>query len=30
MIATLGCFKRMRNQPTADPYTLAIAPNLSM
>jgi N6-L-threonylcarbamoyladenine synthase len=30
MIATLSCFKQMRNQPTADPYTLAIQPNLSM
>ena len=30
MIATLGCFKAMLGQPTADPYTLAIAPNLSM
>jgi N6-L-threonylcarbamoyladenine synthase len=30
MIATLGCFKAMGNQPTADPYTLDIAPNLSM
>ncbi|HET9174142.1 MAG TPA: tRNA (adenosine(37)-N6)-threonylcarbamoyltransferase complex transferase subunit TsaD [Candidatus Saccharimonadales bacterium] len=30
MIATLGCFKAMRNQPTADPFTLDIAPNLSM
>jgi N6-L-threonylcarbamoyladenine synthase len=30
MIATLGCFKAMHNQPTADPYTLEIAPNLSM
>ncbi|MFO0781989.1 MAG: tRNA (adenosine(37)-N6)-threonylcarbamoyltransferase complex transferase subunit TsaD [Candidatus Saccharimonadales bacterium] len=30
MIATLGCFKAMNNQPTADPYTLDIAPNLSM
>jgi N6-L-threonylcarbamoyladenine synthase len=30
MIATLGCFKAMNNQPTADPYSLAIAPNLSM
>jgi N6-L-threonylcarbamoyladenine synthase len=30
MIATLGCYKAMRNQPTADPYTLEIAPNLSM
>ena len=30
MIATLGCFKAMHAQPTADPYTLDIAPNLSM
>jgi N6-L-threonylcarbamoyladenine synthase len=30
MIATLGCFKAMNNQPTADPYSLDIAPNLSM
>jgi len=30
MIATLGCFKAKLNQPTADPYTLDIAPNLSM
>jgi N6-L-threonylcarbamoyladenine synthase len=30
MIATLGCFKAMRGQPTADPYSLDIAPNLSM
>lgn len=30
MIATLGCFKAMYNQPAADPYTLDIAPNLSM
>ena len=30
MIATLGCFKAIHNQPTADPYTLDIAPNLSM
>jgi N6-L-threonylcarbamoyladenine synthase len=30
MIATLGCFKATRNQPTADPYTLDIAPNLAM
>lgn len=30
MIATLGCFKAMHSQPTADPYTLEIAPNLSM
>ena len=30
MIATLGCFKAALGQPTADPYSLAIAPNLSM
>ena len=30
MIATLGCFKAMLGQSTADPYTLDIAPNLSM
>jgi len=30
MIATLGCFKAMHGQFTADPYTLDIAPNLSM
>lgn len=30
MIATLGCFKMKKDQPTADPYTLDIAPNLSM
>jgi N6-L-threonylcarbamoyladenine synthase len=30
MIATLGCFKVMLAQPPADPYTLEIAPNLSM
>lgn len=30
MIATLGCFKAMHDQPAADPYTLDIAPNLSM
>jgi N6-L-threonylcarbamoyladenine synthase len=30
MIATLGCFKAQKNQPTADPYSLDIAPNLSM
>jgi N6-L-threonylcarbamoyladenine synthase len=30
MIATLGCFQAMHNQPTADPYSLEIAPNLSM
>jgi N6-L-threonylcarbamoyladenine synthase len=30
MIATLGCFKAKLGQPTADPYKLEIAPNLSM
>jgi N6-L-threonylcarbamoyladenine synthase len=30
MIAALGCFKMKLNQPVADPYTLEIAPNLSM
>jgi N6-L-threonylcarbamoyladenine synthase len=30
MVATLGCFKAMSGEPTADPYTLDIAPNLSM
>jgi N6-L-threonylcarbamoyladenine synthase len=30
MIATLGCFKAMLGQPTADPYSLEIQPNLSM
>ncbi len=30
MIAILGCYKMMHNQPTADPYSLDIAPNLSM
>lgn len=30
MVATLGCFKAMHDQPAADPYTLDIAPNLSM
>ena len=30
MVATLGCFKAMHNQPMADPYTLDIKPNLSM
>lgn len=30
MIATLGCFKAMRDQPAADPFALDIAPNLSM
>lgn len=30
MVATLGCFKAMRDQAKADPYSLEIAPNLSM
>jgi N6-L-threonylcarbamoyladenine synthase len=30
MIATLGCYHAMNNQPKADPYSLEIAPNLSM
>ena len=30
MIATLGCFHAMHGRPTANPYELAIAPNLSM
>ena len=30
MIATLGCYKAVLKQPTADPYSLEIAPNLSM
>ncbi len=30
MIATLGCFKAVNGQPPADPYSLEIAPNLSM
>ncbi len=30
MIATLGCFKALHGQPTADPYSLEIQPNLSM
>lgn len=30
MVATLGCFKVMHDQPQADPYALEIAPNLSM
>ena len=30
MIATLGCYKAMHKQPVADPYSLDIAPNLSM
>jgi len=30
MIATLGCYHIMNNQPTANPYSLDISPNLSM
>jgi N6-L-threonylcarbamoyladenine synthase len=30
MVATLGCFKRMKDQSAADPYKLEIQPNLSM
>ncbi len=30
MIATLGCYKMQKDQPTADPLTLDITPNLSM
>lgn len=30
MVATLGCFQAQLNQPIADPYSLEIAPNLSM
>jgi N6-L-threonylcarbamoyladenine synthase len=30
MVATLGCYKAMLKQPTADPYSLEIAPSLSM
>lgn len=30
MIATLGCFMARHKRPTANPYTLEIAPNLSM
>ena len=30
MIAALGAYKHMLHQPTADPYTLEIQPNLSM
>lgn len=30
MIATLGCFHVAHGRPTADPYTLETAPNLSM
>lgn len=30
MIAALGCFKVTHGQPTANPYTLEVSPNLSM
>jgi len=30
MVAALGCFKAAHNQPTADPLSLDIQPNLSM
>lgn len=30
MIATLGYYKHLHNQPTADPYSLGISPSLSM
>jgi N6-L-threonylcarbamoyladenine synthase len=30
MVATLGAYKALLDQPEADPYTLNIAPNLSM
>lgn len=30
MVAALGCYHRMNDQPTANPYKLDIAPNLSM
>lgn len=30
MIGSLGCYKALLNQPTTDPYTLDIQPNLSM
>jgi len=30
MVATLGCYKAMLNQPAADPYRLDISPNLSI
>jgi len=30
MIATLGCFTALHHRPEADPYSLDIAPNLSM
>ena len=30
MVASLGCFHHLLGRPTADPYTLETAPNLSM
>jgi N6-L-threonylcarbamoyladenine synthase len=30
MVASLGAYRALLGQPTADPYTLDIAPNLSM
>lgn len=30
MVAALGCFKAIHHQPTADPYSLEVIPNLSM
>ena len=30
MIATLGCYKMMKHQPIANPFSLEIKPNLSM
>lgn len=30
MVATLACYHMQKGQPTADPYSLEIAPNLSM
>lgn len=30
MVAALGCFTALHHRPVADPYTLDIAPNLSM
>ncbi len=30
MIASLGCFKLLKHQPTANPFSLEIKPNLSM
>lgn len=30
MVACLGCFKAQRDQPTANPWSLEISPNLSM